>query len=146
MKLLTNDLRWFFFGLAIIISGLCQTVNSNVSNIGPIVDFNSSKVVKQLDASTLVRLGKAANLAEAAPLLKELTDSKEAHFQARRAAKLEMKGKSDTERLKIWATMQAAERKRVERLAELKFKVSEIQKQEWETQRAAVNGKAPGRS
>lgn len=84
----------------------------------------------------LRRLGKAT-AAEAAPLIKELDEAKEAHFQARRAARLQMQGKSESERLKIWTDMLAAEQKRRERIRELEFKTDEVRKQEWEKKRAA---------
>lgn len=84
----------------------------------------------------LRRMGKAANAAEAAPLLKELDEAKEAHFQARRAARLQMQGKSDGQRLKIWTEMLAAELKRRERIRELEFKTDAIRKEEWEKNRS----------
>lgn len=86
----------------------------------------------------LRRMGKVATLAEAAPLLKELDEAKEAHFQARRAARLQMQGKSETERLDIWTGMLSAERKRRERIRELEFKTDAVRKQDWENKRSGA--------
>lgn len=85
----------------------------------------------------LRRLGKAATPAEATPLFKELDEAKEAHFQARRAARLQMQGKAETDRLKIWTDMLATEKKRRERIRELEFKTDAVRKQEWEKKRSA---------
>lgn len=85
----------------------------------------------------LRRLGKVATSAEAAPLLQELDEAKEAHFQARRAARLQMQGKPETERLKIWTDMLAAERKRRGRISELEFKTDHVRRQEFEKNRSA---------
>ena len=84
----------------------------------------------------LRRMNKAATPAEAAPLIKELDEAKEAHFQARRAARLQMQGKTDAARLKIWTDMLATEQKRRERIRELEFKTDQIRKQEFEKNRS----------
>lgn len=133
--------------LAVLLSPTLFGQNANSAKATDLtVGTAKHKEFQPLDEATLKRLGKASTVAEATPLLKELEVTKEAHFQARRAAKVRMKGKSEAEMTKIWAEMLAAEKKRLERLNELEFKVSEFQRQEWDKQRTAEKGKALGRS
>ena len=141
------SLAWIWILLALLPISQLFSQNSNSSKATDLaVESSKKKEFQPLDEATLKRLGKASTVAEAAPLLKELEDIKEAHFQARRAAKVRMKGKSEAEMTKIWAEMLAAEKKRLERLSELESTVSEFQRQEWAKQRAAEKGKALGRS
>lgn len=104
---------------------------------------NITRQRQQYEAG-LRRLGKVATAAEAAPLLKELAADQEAHFQARRAARLKMKGKSEAEKLTIWAAMLAAEKPRCERMRELEYKTDVIRKEQWEKVRT-TNKKGGGK-
>ena len=132
--------------LAALLSPALFGQNANSAKATDLAVGNAkNKEFQPLDEATLNRLGKASTVAQATPLLKELEETKEAHFQARRAAKVRMKGKSEAEMTKIWAEMLAAEKKRLERLNGLEFKLSEFQRQEWAKQRASEKGKAPGR-
>lgn len=145
MKSALSNSRWLILAMLLGFTLRGQTTGSPKSpetEKGTVVPPGTQRV----DEATLKRLGKASTVAEAAPLLKELEETKEAHFQARRVAKVRMKGKGNADMTKIWTEMQAAEKKRLERMAELEFKVSEIRRQEWEKQRTVEKSKALGRS
>lgn len=79
--------------------------------------------------SDLRRMGVAATPAEAKPLIDELDGLAAAHFEARRAARRKMQGKSNAEKQQIWQEMLAAEKTRRERMSTLEYRVRDIRKQ-----------------